>query len=157
MGASAGGGLAAAVAQRSHDEGIALRAQVLMYPMIDDRTVLRADHDGRGNFVWTPSSNRFGWTAYLGRAPRMSDAPEYAAPARREDLTGLPPAWVGVGELDLFYEEDVAYAEKLRACGVPCELVTVPGMYHAADGLRPKAVAMRDFHHRAREFLRAHL
>jgi acetyl esterase/lipase len=157
MGGSAGGGLAAAVAQRSHDEGIVLRAQVLMYPMIDDRTVLRADHDGRGNFVWTPSSNRFGWTAYLGRAPRMSEAPEYAAPARREDLTGLPPAWVGVGELDLFYEEDVAYAERLRACGVPCELVTVPGMYHGADGLRPKAVAMRDFHHRAREFLRANL
>ena len=76
------------------------------------------DHEGRGAFVWTPSSNRFGWTAYLGREPRMSDAPEYAAPARRDDLSGLPPAWIGVGELDLFYEEDVAYAEKLTACGV---------------------------------------
>ena len=117
MGGSAGGGLSAAVAQRSHDEGIALRAQVLMYPMIDDRTALRTDHDGRGTFVWTASSNRFGWTSYLGREPRMSDAPEYAAPARRVDLSGLPPAWVGVGELDLFYEEDVAYAEKLRPAG----------------------------------------
>jgi acetyl esterase/lipase len=93
MGASAGGGLAAAVAQRSHDEGIPLRAQVLVYPMIDDRAVLRDDHAGRGRFMWTPASNRFGWTSYLGREPRMSDAPEYAAPARRTDLTGLPPAW----------------------------------------------------------------
>ena len=157
MGGSAGGGLSAAVAQRSHDEGIALRAQVLMYPMLDDRTALRADHEGRGAFVWTASSTRFGWTSYLGREPRMSDAPEYAAPARRVDLSGLPPAWVGVGELDLFYEEDVAYAEKLRACGVECELVTVPGMYHGADGLRPKAAAVQDFHHRAQEFLRSRL
>jgi acetyl esterase/lipase len=157
MGASAGGGLSAAVAQRSHDEGIALRAQVLMYPMLDDRTVLREDHDGRGRFVWTPSSNRFGWTAYLGRAPRLADAPEYAAPARRTDLIGLPPAWVGVGELDLFYDEDVSYAESLKACGVPCELVTVPGMYHAADGLAPKAAAMLDFHRRTHEFLRTRL
>ena len=82
-GSSAGGGLSAAVAQRAHDEGIALRAQALVYPMIDDRTALRDDHGGRGRFLWTHASNRFGWTAYLGREPRMSDAPEYAAPARR--------------------------------------------------------------------------
>ena len=67
MGASAGGGLAAAVAQRSHDEGIPMRAQVLVYPMLDDRSALREDHAGRGRFIWTPASNRFGWTAYLGR------------------------------------------------------------------------------------------
>ena len=157
MGGSAGGGLSAAVAQRSHDEGIALRAQVLMYPMIDDRTVLRTDHDGRGTFVWTQSSNRFGWTSYLGREPRLADAPEYAAPARRVDLTGLAPAWVGVGELDLFYEEDVAYAHRLEAAGVHCELFTVPGMYHGADGLALKAAAVQDFHHRAQEFLRSRL
>ena len=97
VGASAGGGLAAAVAQRCHDEGISLRAQVLVYPMLDDRCTLRSDHRGQGRFAWTPESNTFGWTAYLGRAPRMSDAPEYAAPARRLDLSGLAPAWVGVG------------------------------------------------------------
>ena len=97
-GISAGGGLAAAVAQRSHDDGIALRAQGLVYPMLDDRTVLNDDAEGRGRIVWTPESNRFAWTAYLGRAPRMSDAPTYAAPARRDDLSGLPPAWIGVGE-----------------------------------------------------------
>jgi acetyl esterase/lipase len=156
-GSSAGGGLSAAIAQRAHDEGIALRAQTLVYPMIDDRTVLSDDHVGRGKFLWTPGSNRFGWTGYLGRPPRLSDAPEYAAPARRTDLTGLAPAWIGVGTLDLFYDESVAYAAALRAAGVDCELVTVPGMYHGADGLARKAPAMLEFRRKSVEHLRRHL
>jgi acetyl esterase/lipase len=156
-GASAGGGMAAAVAQRSHDEGIPLRAQVLVYPMLDDRSVLREDHGGRGRFAWTPASNRFGWTAYLGHPPRMTDAPEYVAPARRLDLSGLPPAWIGVGELDLFYEEDVAYAHRLQEAGVPCELVTVPGMYHGADAVAAKAPSMLRFRAATADYLRKHL
>ena len=157
VGASAGGGLSAAVAQRSHDEGITLRAQVLVYPMLDDRTALREDHAGRGRFGWTPTANRFGWTAYLGREPRLSDAPAYAAPARRSDLTGLPPAWIGVGDLDLFYDEDVSYAENLRASRVPCELVTVAGMYHGADGIAPKASVLQGFRRGMTEHLRTYL
>jgi len=157
VGASAGGGLAAAVAQRCHDEGIPLRAQVLVYPMLDDRSTLRGDHRGQGRFAWTPESNTFGWTAYLGRAPRMSDAPEYAAPARRVDLSGLAPAWVGVGNLDVFHDEDVDYAARLKAAGVPCELVTVEGMYHGADGVKPKASSMREFRASMVEHLRKYL
>jgi acetyl esterase/lipase len=156
-GSSAGGGLSAAVAQRAHDEGIALRAQVLVYPMLDDRSALRVDHGDRGRFLWTPRSNVFGWTAYLGRPPRMSDAPEYAAPARRTDLAGLAPAWIGVGDLDLFHEESIAYAEALRVAAVPCELVTVPGMYHGADALAAKAPAMQSFRRSSLEYLRKHL
>ncbi len=155
-GVSAGGGLAAAVAQRALDEGISLRAQAMIYPMLDDRTALRDEHGGRGRLVWTPSSNKFAWTAYLGREPRLADAPEYAAPARRDDLRGLPPAWIGVGELDLLYEENVAYAEHLMAAGVPCELVTVPGMYHTADGLLQNVPSMRAFHTSRVELLRYH-
>ena len=157
VGASAGGGLAAAVAQRCHDEGIPLRAQALVYPMLDDRCALRGHHRGQGRFAWTPESNTFGWTAYLGRAPRMSDAPEYAAPARRVDLSGLAPAWVGVGNLDVFHDEDVDYAARLKASGVPCELVTVEGMYHGADGVKPKAPSMQEFRASLLEHLRTHL
>jgi acetyl esterase/lipase len=156
-GVSAGGGLAASIAQRSFDEGIALRAQALGYPMLDDRTTLRDDHAARGELTWTPSSNTWAWTAYLGREPRMSDAPQYAAPARRPDVAGLAPAWIGIGELDLFYEESVAYAEKLIAAGVPCELVTVRGMYHGADHIAPNAVSMRNFHASMVSFLRTQL
>jgi acetyl esterase/lipase len=157
MGASAGGGLSAAVAQRSHDEGISLRAQVLVYPMLDDRSVLTTDHAERGQLGWTPASNRFGWSAYLGHEPRISDAPEYAAPVRRTNLDGLAPAWIGVGELDLFYPEDVEYAGRLTAAGVPCTLVTVPGMYHGADGIAPNAKSMQEFRDSMMEHLRAHL
>ncbi|MFY9916924.1 MAG: alpha/beta hydrolase [Mycobacterium sp.] len=155
-GSSAGGGLSAAVAQRSSDEGIDLRAQALVYPMMDDRTALR-DHGGRGKFMWTPASSRWAWTAYLGREPQASAAPEYAAPARRTDLSGLPPAWLGVGELDILYDEGVAYAERLTAHGVPCELVAVPGMYHGADGIKPKVPAMRAFRRGMVEHLRTYL
>ena len=134
-GDSAGGGLAACLAQLALDRGeVDLCFQLLVYPMLDDRTVLRVDHSGTGEFIWTPASNRFGWTSYLGRPPSSESPPPYAAGGRRRDLSGLPPAWIGVGDIDLFYSEDVAYAAQLVATGVPCELLVVPGMYHAADG-----------------------
>jgi acetyl esterase/lipase len=146
-GDSAGGGLAAAVAQQAHDDGAPpLAFQALVYPMLDDRTVLRADHQGRGDFLWTPKANAFGWTAYLGHPPRADGPPDYAVPARRSDLSGLPPAWIGVGGLDLFYEEDVDYARRLEAAGVRCELHVVPGMYHGADAIVAKAPASAAFH-----------
>lgn len=156
-GTSAGGGLAAAVAQRAFDEGISLRAQALISPMLDDRTALRDDLTGRGELTWSPKSNRWAWTAYLGQEPRLSFAPEYAAPARRADVAGLAPAWIGVGDLEVFYDENVAYAATLKAAGVRCELVTVPGMYHTADGLLQDVPSMRDFHASMVGFLRAQL
>lgn len=158
VGASSGGGLAAAIAQRAHDEGVTLRAQVLIYPMIDDRTTLRnQDSVGRGQFLWTQKANMFAWTAYLGRPPRLSDAPPYAAPARRQTLSGLAPAWIGVGDLDLFHDEAVDYAQRLSACGVATELVDVPGMYHGADGLARKHIAMQAFHQSSATHLRKYL
>jgi acetyl esterase/lipase len=156
-GTSAGGGLAAAVAQRARDEGIAVRAQALTSPMLDDRTALRGDLTGRGELTWSPRSNRWAWTAYLGREPRESDAPEYAAPSRRTDMTGIAPAWIGVGDLEVFHDECVDYARRLEAAGVPCELFTVRGMYHTAEGVNRNAPSMRAFHASMLEFLRNRL
>jgi acetyl esterase/lipase len=148
-GDSAGGGLAAALCQRNRDEGgPPVCFQLLNYPMLDDRTVLRADHDGRGEFIWTPRSNRFGWSASLGGPPSAADLPAHAAPARTTDLTGLPPAWIGVGDLDLFHDEDVDYAERLLAAGVACELHVEPGMFHGADQIVLKAPRMRAYRER---------
>jgi acetyl esterase/lipase len=76
---------------------------------------------------------------------------------RRDDLSGLAPAWIGVGDLDIFFAEDVAYAQRLDACSVPCELVTVPGMYHAADGYAAKALAAEKFTGSLVEHLRMYL
>jgi acetyl esterase/lipase len=157
-GASAGGGLAACLAQCAHDRGgVRPVFQLLRYPMLDDRTVLRTDLDTRGVRVWTPRSNRFGWTSYLGVAPGSPDVPPYAAAARRADLAGLPPAWIGVGTLDLFHAEDLAYAQRLRAAGVPCEVVEVPGAFHGFDALAPRTGVSRTFRAQQAAALRAAL
>ncbi|NMD57005.1 alpha/beta hydrolase [Tsukamurella conjunctivitidis] len=143
-GASAGGGLAAGVAQRAVDEGVPVAFQLLIYPMLDDRTTIRpADH--RGALTWTRRSNAFAWDAYLGAGHAAREVPAYSAPARRTDLSGLPPAWIGVGELDLFHDEDLDYARRLEAAGVPVELVVEPGMYHAADLFAARTTSMRAF------------
>lgn len=133
-GASAGGGLTAALAlwARDHD-GVKPVFQLLVYPMIDDRSVGSHLEDA-GHRLWNPASNAFGWKAYLGGAD-----PAVAAPARRTDLAGLPPAWLGVGTLDLFHDEDLDYAERLRAAGVPCQVHVVPGAFHGFDGIVAKA------------------
>lgn len=144
-GASAGGGLAAAVVQRAHDEGVPVAFQLLEYPMLDDRTVLAENAEDRGRFGWTPASNRFGWASYLGHAPGEAEPRPYAAPGRRTDLTGLPPAWVGVGELDLFLDEDVEYVRRLELAGVAVTFVRVPGMYHGADATAEQAPSMQRF------------
>lgn len=112
--------------------------------MIDDRTVLR-DADPTFFRLWNPSSNRFGWTAYLPIGPGSAEVPDHAAPARRGDLRGLPPAWVGVGDNDLFHDEDVAYAARLREAGVATELEVVPGAFHGFDAVLPDAPVSRAF------------
>jgi len=144
-GESAGGGLAAALALLARERTeVTPVAQVLSYPMIDDRTTARTDVDRRRLRIWSQESNRFGWQAYLGPAA-TGDVPALAAPARYEDLSGLPPAWIGVGTNDLFYDEDVAYAERLRQAGVPCTLHVVPGAYHNFDVVQSRAAVSRAF------------
>lgn len=145
-GASAGGGLAAALAQRLHaDGGPQPVFQLLVYPMLDDRTTLRGDIDPRGMRMWSPASNLFAWSAYLASDASTPGIRADVVPARRADLTGLPPAWIGVGSLDLFHDEDVEYARRLESAGVPCELVVVPGAFHGFDAVFRKAPVTRSF------------
>ncbi|WP_164861578.1 alpha/beta hydrolase fold domain-containing protein, partial [Microbacterium sp. CPCC 204701] len=146
-GASAGGGLAAALAQRLLDEGGTQPVfQLLVYPMLDDRTALRDDVDARHMRMWSPASNRFAWSAYLGADAEATGIRESVVPARRHDLSGLPPAWIGVGTLDLFHDEDVEYALRLREARVPCELTVVPGAFHGFDAVFRRAGVTREFH-----------
>lgn len=132
MGESAGGGLAAALALLARDRGeYRLAFQHLTYPMLDDRTCTAADpHPHAGEFVWTPASNVFGWTALLGHEPGIDGVSPYAAAARATDLAGLPPTYIMTGALDLFVEEDIAYAQRLIRAGVPTELHVFPGAFH---------------------------
>jgi triacylglycerol lipase len=140
MGESAGGGLAAALALLARDRGeYALAFQHLIYPMLDDRTVVHPDpHPYTGEFIWRPESNRFGWSALLGHEPGREDVSAYASPARAVDLSDLPPTFISTGALDLFLEEDLEYARRLMRVGVPVELHVYPGAFHAFD-LHPEA------------------
>jgi triacylglycerol lipase len=132
-GESAGGGLAAALALLARDRGDApIAFQLLVYPMLDDRPTTPAN-PYTGEFVWTPASNQFGWSALLGGAAGGPDVPAYAAAARATNFEGLPPAFICVGALDLFLEQDIAYAGALLRAGVPTALHVYPGAYHGFD------------------------
>ena len=144
MGESAGGGLAAALALMTRDRGDhALAFQHLTYPMIDDRTCVKPPHPHAGEFIWTPHNNLFGWTALLGQEPGGDGISPYAAAARAEDLSGLPPTFIMTGTLDLFVDEDIEFARRLIAAGVPTELHVHPGAFHGFDLLSGPGVADR--------------
>lgn len=146
-GASAGGGHAAMLAIAARDRGeVPVAFQVLIYPMLDDRTgSSRPAKPGVGRHIWTAAANRFGWTSLLGRPAGGASAPAGAVPARLANVTGLPPAFIGVGTLDLFYDEDVAYAQTLAAAGIAVDLAVVPAAFHAFDGVAPQARASKAF------------
>ena len=146
MGHSAGGGLAAALALLARDRGAhRLAGQVLVYPMLDPRTGTDdapADNPLTGEFMWTRPANRFGWDALRGPDPVPAERLGHYAPALAPLLDALPPAFIAVGALDLFLEEDVAYALRLARAGVPVEFHVYPGGVHGFDAV-PGALADR--------------
>jgi acetyl esterase/lipase len=137
---SAGAGLAAALALLER-ERVEVRPvfQLLAYPMLDDRTANRTDIDETHIRCWDKTANRFGWRSCLGVTPGSIGIDPLAAPAWHTDLSGLPPAWMGVGSLALFYEEGIVYADRLTAAGVVCDRLVVAGAFHAFDLARPRA------------------
>jgi acetyl esterase/lipase len=146
-GVSAGGGLTAGLALLARDRGeVPVAFQLLDCPMIDDTgSNPSIQHDGLP--VWTREANTFGWRSYLGDLYGTDDVPYTAAPARAKDLSGLPPAFVSVGSVDGFHDEDVTYALRLNQAGVPTELHVYPGAghaYQAAIGSRIARQSARD-------------
>lgn len=145
-GGSAGGGLAAALAQLAYDrQEIKPVLQLLAYPMLDDRTILRCDIDDSSNVTVTKEDIRFGWESYLGQECGSDYTPAYSVSARRIDLSGMPPAWIGIGELDVCCDEAVAYAQRLTEAGVECQTVIVPGAFHGFDDFDQQNPLVRDF------------
>ncbi len=133
-GASAGGGLTAALSLYNRDHsGPALAYQLLIYPMIDDRHDSPSGYEITHPTVWNREVSLKAWKMYLGVEYGSDSVSPYAAAARASDLSGLPPALVTVGMLDLFRDEDIDYAQRLMAAGVPTELQVYPGMYHGAE------------------------
>lgn len=146
-GESAGGGQAALLAITARDRGeIPILFQALVYPMLDDRTggvVKEPAHIA--TVGWSAAANQYGWRAFLGQRPGTATVPARAVPARTKNLAGLPPAFIEVGGVDLFVDEDIDYARRLNEAGVPTELLVVPGAFHGFDQLAPESPQAEQF------------
>jgi triacylglycerol lipase len=155
-GTSAGGGLAAGLALLARDRGEVRPAfQMLIYPMLDDRQLTPSSSWDVP--IWSPANNEFGWRSYLGELYGTDRIPPYAAPARAEDLSGLPPASVWVGTADGFCDEDIAYAQRLNHAGVPTELHVYPGGPHGFEAFSANAPIARRCRRDMKEWLAAAL
>lgn len=139
-GQSGGAGIAAATALMIRDQGEpAPLFQALNYPMLDDRNATASSHQITDIGIWDRATNLLAWSSILGERAGTDDVSPYCAPARATDLAGLPPTFLAVGELDVFRDEDLDYATRLQAAGVPVELHLYPGAYHAWDLFAPEA------------------
>ena len=145
-GASAGGGLAAGLALLARDrKEVKTVFQLLVYPMINDCNIAPASNTLPDTLFWTRENNLMGWRSYLGCEPGGKEISCYAAAFRATNLEGLPPAYITVGDIDLFAQEDIEYAQKLMEAGVPTELHVYPGGCHAFDMLVPNADISKRF------------
>ncbi len=155
-GASAGGGLAAGLGLLARDRAeVPVLFQLLVYPMIDDRRTTTSSSWEVP--VWNPPSNTFGWTSYLPGIVGGPDVPIYAAAARAQDVSGLPPTHIMVGGLDLFVDEDTDYARRLIQAGVPTELHVYPGAPHAFELFAPYTTIAKRAQRDLAEWLTARL
>ena len=141
MGDSAGGALAAGLAQRAKDEGIALRAQILLYPVTDSSCSSPSAREFTDTPLWTAGASRVMWDVYLRGNP-VDPPPRYASPARRQDLSGLAAAFVETAEFDPLRDEGIDYAKRLAAAGVQVRLNQTRGTIHAIDTV-PSSPATR--------------
>ncbi len=133
-GGSAGGGLAAGLGLLARDRAeVNVCYQLLIYPMIDDSNVEQAGPEVPDAPIWTRANNLVGWRSYLQQEPGSEGISAYAAAIRAEDVSGLPPTFIGVGTPDLFRDEDIAYAQRLMKAGVPTELHVYRDGFHAFD------------------------
>lgn len=146
-GESAGGGLAAALTIMARDlGGPAVAGQLLTYPMLDHRTGSEAcpyNNPTTGEFIWTRASNRFGWAALQGDYKAADARRGWFSPSLAEDLSNLPPAYIATGSLDLFFDENLDYARRLVAAGVPVDLHSYAGAIHAFNAIPDAALSQR--------------
>lgn len=133
-GLSAGGGLAAAVALLARDRDLEppVAKQFLISPMLDDRN-LEADVDLVPFMTWSWDDNFTGWNALLEDKAGSGSISEYAAPARAENLEGLPSTYIDIGTLDIFAKENEIYSSRLREAGVPVEWHLYQGVPHGFE------------------------
>lgn len=139
-GVSGGGGLAAALALLARDrDEVSIIFQLLLCPMIDNRNSTPSSHTITDKRVVNRNYSKWAWSSYLGKEAHKKIVSPYAVPSQAENLSKLPPAYVAVGALDLFMDENINYAQRLLEAGVSTELHVFPGAYHAFEFLVPEA------------------
>jgi acetyl esterase/lipase len=152
-GSSAGGGLAAALAIYCRERGERpFELQMLLAPMLDDRTGLNDNSPVCDVGVWDAADNRQAWSMALSGRAGAIDLSPLLAPARNANFNNLPPTYVDVGSTDLFFAESLSYASRLGQAGVPVELHVYPGAYHSFDQIARRSdtsIAARQSRHRA--------
>lgn len=148
MGDSGGGGIAAGAALLARDRGIPLARQILIYPMLDNRTATCDEELDALLHVWWAESNAMAWSAVLGDRRGTDAILPCEVPARNENFAGLAPAFLEVGELDLFRDETVEYAKRLMEAKVPTELHVLSGLTHTFDTF-PIPIANKAFEYRS--------
>ena len=146
LGESAGAGLATGLALFARDQGDThqIAAQILIYPMLDHRNTKLPGDQTPDAHVWSRANNRIGWRAYLANGVDQGML-AYAAPLQADDLSNLPATYICVGSSDLFYEENILYAESMKNAGIAVELDVFPDAYHAFYVLAPDARVSREF------------
>jgi acetyl esterase len=153
-GGSAGGNLSAAVALMARDRnGPQLRLQMLIYPVLDDRCETPSMTDDNDPYIWTRQNSLDMWDHYIGNG--RTDVSAYAAPARAEDLSGLPPVYMITCEHDPLRDEAILYAMRLMAAGVPVEIHNYPGTVHGFDFLMASEISTRAVNEGVEAFVRA--
>lgn len=145
-GHSSGGGSAAGLALLVRDRGeFSIAHQLLIYPMLDDTNTTPSSFMVTDPEVWNRTSNEIGWRGYLNDTYGTDNVSPYAAPTRMADLSGVAPATMLTGELDLFVDEDIIYAQRLMHANVPTELHVYPAAHHAFDRMAPGATVSQRF------------
>jgi len=147
LGFSAGGGHAALLAQyAAHRNEYAVKCQALIYPMLDDRTGSTIFPEfPKGKYLWTAEQNQYGWQAALGHTPGKDSIKPFTVPARQPLSARLPATYIAVGDLDLFHDENLEYANALQALSIPVILNDVPGAFHAFESIAPETELAKAF------------
>lgn len=157
-GASGGGAVAVATMLMIRDRGATTpRVLALNYPMLDDRNETRSSHEVTDVGIFDREASLAAWSAVLGDDVGQAGVDPYRAPGRADDLYGFPPTFIAVAEIDVFRDEDLAFALQLVADHVPTELHLYAGAYHAFDRFAPGASVTKSFEAARNDFLARHL
>ena len=143
-GDSAGGGHAIVLTAEALDkDGIKPSSLFLVYPMLDNVTGINGNG---GTSIWTPANNRYGWNSYLGTGDITEKILSRAVPSKIKNLQNFPHTFLATGTLDLFFNENLTFVERLKKQGVEVEQHVFEGAYHAFDVLVPEAKISKRFH-----------